>query len=181
MTADVRAATPSHAAQMLWPLRSELAQRVDDLETSLQRAHKRCLEAAAARLQALWRAVQWFSPAGALGRKDEAAARAHEGLERAISRLLSGKGAKLEALSGGLRVRAEIMLHAPERALEKCAASLAALDPHAPLDRGCAFVYDGQGRLLRSVHEVKKDDLLRLRLRDGVVDALACGIREDFV
>jgi exodeoxyribonuclease VII large subunit len=220
MTADVRAATPSHAAQILWPLRSELMQRVDDLEMSLQRAHARCFEAAALRLQTLGRALQWFSPAKALARKDEAATRAHAGIRRAMARLLSERGAKLEALSGGLanaplrllqacgarrdllearlagvgmlergerlleqgelrlRAQAGIMLHGPERALEHYATALRALDPHAPLERGYAMAYDGKGRLLRSVRDAKKGDPLRLRLRDGAVDASVNEVRE---
>jgi len=221
MTADVRAATPSHAAQILWPLRSELAQRVDDLEIVLQRAHARCFEVAAMRLQAVRQALRWFSPAKALGRKHEAAAQAHAGMRRAMARLMSEKGAKLATLSTevenaprlllqscgarlallasrlesidvcereerlldqcGLRLRAQagIMLHAPERALEQCAAALHALDPHAPLKRGYALVYDGRGRLLRSVDDARKGDSLRLRLRDGAVEASVIGIRKE--
>lgn len=38
MTADVRAATPSHAAQLLWPLRRELMQTLDELCTALEHA-----------------------------------------------------------------------------------------------------------------------------------------------
>ncbi|MDR2695608.1 MAG: exodeoxyribonuclease VII large subunit [Deltaproteobacteria bacterium] len=199
MTADVRAATPSHAAQILWPLRSDLTQRVDDLEIALQRAHVRRFETAAMRLQALRQALGWLSPARVLDRKCEAAARAHVGMRRAMLRLVAGRGAQLDLLASrlrntdmagrrerllehsGLRLRAQagLMLHAPERALEQCIASLRALDPHAPLERGYALAYDGRGRLLRSVHDARKGDALRLRLRDGAVDATVSGIREE--
>ena len=178
MTADVRAATPSHAAQLLWPLRSELMQRVDDLELVLQRAHARHVEAAAQRLQALRQALRWLSPARALDRKHEAAAQAHAGLRRAMIRFFERRERLLEQGGLRLRARAEVMLHVPERALEHYAASLRALDPHAPLDRGYALAYDGKGRLLRSARGVRAGDDLRLRLRDGTVDASVTGIRE---
>ena len=179
MTADVRAATPSHAAQLLWPLRSELMQRVDDLEIALNRAHARHFEAVALRLQALRQALRWLSPAGVLDRKYEAAAQAYTGMRRAMIRLVERREGLLEQGGLRLRARAEAMLHAPERALEHCAASLRALDPHAPLDRGYALAYDGRGRLLRSAQDVRKGDDLRLRLRDGTVDASVTGIREE--
>jgi exodeoxyribonuclease VII large subunit len=199
MTADVRAATPSHAAQILWPLRSELAQRVDDLEIALQRAHARCFEAAAMRLQALRQALHWFSPVKAFGRRCEATEQAHAGLQRAMARLISEKGAKLEAFSIGVEnaprrllqshgARFEAlasrlwridMLERKERALEQCAAILRALDPHALLERGYALAYDGKGRLLRSVRTAKKGDRRCLRLRDGAVDASVIGVREE--
>ena len=44
MTADLRAATPSHAAQLLWPLRAELRQRLDESEAALRRAFAARLE-----------------------------------------------------------------------------------------------------------------------------------------
>jgi exodeoxyribonuclease VII large subunit len=221
MTADVRVATPSHAAQILWPLRSELMQRVDDLEMSLQRAHARYFESAAVRLQALRQALHWLSPVKTLDRKYETVARAYAGMQRAITRLMSEKDAKLDAFSdaventpqrllqssgarlellasrlgsiniferrerlleqNGLRLcaQAETMLHAPERALEQCAAALRALDPYMPLERGYTLAYDGRGRLLRSVNDAKKGDPLRLRLRDGTVDASVTRVREE--
>ena len=179
MTADVRAATPSHAAQILWPLRSELARRVDELETLLQRAHARCFEAAAMRLQTLKQALRWLSPIKVLERKFEAATQAHTGMRRAMIRMLEHRELLLEHSGLRLRSQAGFMLHAPERALEQCAANLRALDPHAPLERGYALAYDDRGRLLRSVHDATKGDTLRLRLRDGTVDASINEIREE--
>jgi exodeoxyribonuclease VII large subunit len=221
LTADLRAATPSHAAQLLWPLRSELMRRIRDLEVFLQRAHARSIEDAGTRLQGLNQALRWFSPARDLERKGEAAKQAYDGMRRAMRRLVSARdamlarfhgvvagaprgllrhyGARRDLLAsrlrsidpcargerlleqGGLRLRAQggIMLHAPENALEQCAAALRALDPHAPLERGYALPYDDKGRLLRSVHDAKQGDSLRLRLRDGTVDTSVRGIREE--
>jgi len=179
MTADVRAATPSHAAQILWPLRSELARRVDDLEILLQRSHARCFGAAAMRLQTLKQALRWLSPIKVFERKYEAATQAHTGMRRAMSRMLERRERLLEHSGLRLRAQAGYMLHAPERALEQYAANLRALDPHAPLERGYALAYDDRGCLLRSVHDAALDAALRLRLRDGTVDASINGIREE--
>ncbi|MCL1985195.1 MAG: exodeoxyribonuclease VII large subunit, partial [Betaproteobacteria bacterium] len=102
MTADVRAATPSHAAQLLWPLRSELLQRVDDMEIALRRAHARCFEDAAMRLQALRQALHWLSPGKAFERKNEAAAQAHARIQQAVIRIVEREEYRLE--QNGLRL-----------------------------------------------------------------------------
>lgn len=62
LTADLRASTPSHAAQLLWPLRTELAQRLDltaeGLSTTWGR-QLRCREEALARCA---QGLRWFAP-----------------------------------------------------------------------------------------------------------------------
>ncbi len=62
MTADVRAATPTHAAQLLWPTREDLLQQVDGLEISLQNALQRIIYTNAQRLLMQEQAMQWLSP-----------------------------------------------------------------------------------------------------------------------
>jgi exodeoxyribonuclease VII large subunit len=128
MTADVRAATPSHAAQILWPLRSDLMQRVDDLEVLLQRAHARCFETLAIRLRALRQALHWLSPAKTFGRKYEAAARAHTGMRRAMMRTLSERNARFETLSGAVANAPRLLLRTCEARLDLLESRLRTID-----------------------------------------------------
>lgn len=71
LTADQRAATPSHAAQLLWPLRAELLQGLDDLTMALDRAMALRLEREAHALDTLARGLAWASPARRLERLGE--------------------------------------------------------------------------------------------------------------
>ena len=72
MTADVRAATPSHAAQLLWPLRREYWQRLDELSLALERARQGWLQRQEDRLQRCERGLRLCSPARRLeGRRTE--------------------------------------------------------------------------------------------------------------
>lgn len=68
MTADLRAATPSHAAQLLWPLRAELRQRLDEADAALQRAVTNRLARAEQALKENETALRWFSPRRHLAR-----------------------------------------------------------------------------------------------------------------
>jgi exodeoxyribonuclease VII large subunit len=139
MTADVRAATPSHAAQLLWPLRSELAQRLDELETLLRRRGAACLENARSRLRAFEQALRWLSPAGSLSRGQEAAARADAALQRAAFRLLREKEALLDDAGGRLADMPGKLARSPRERLEAL---------HSRLERG--FSLEGRRHLLEA-------------------------------
>ncbi len=71
MVADVRAATPSHAAQILWEEREWYAQRTDDMERDLRMAFKRRLNTPERMLDRLEKALSWCSPTRDLDRQRE--------------------------------------------------------------------------------------------------------------
>lgn len=71
MTADVRAVTPSHAAQILWPRRRDLWQKLDDSQTSLDRAMNANLERLEAACARNIRALGWLSPLSKMLRLEE--------------------------------------------------------------------------------------------------------------
>ena len=98
LTADRRAATPSHAAQLLWPLRAELLQRVDDLEMALTRALEQRLEREEYGLRLLERGLAWASPARRLERLGEQLGVLLGGLDTATRRWLEEKARMLDDL-----------------------------------------------------------------------------------
>ncbi|MBD5417844.1 MAG: exodeoxyribonuclease VII large subunit [Desulfovibrio sp.] len=125
LTADRRAATPSHAAQLLWPLRAELLQRVDDLEMSLDRAMELRLEREAHALGLLERGLAWASPARRLERLGERVALLEAGLLAAVRRLVDEKARRLDALERGRRAAlTEEGLRARELRLEMLTTAL---------------------------------------------------------
>lgn len=63
MTADARAATPSHAAQMLWPARREIWQKLDDLSIALGRVMDNRLRRAENSLDTFAARLDLLSPA----------------------------------------------------------------------------------------------------------------------
>ena len=103
MTADMRAATPSHAAQLLWPLRTELHQRVDETWSALRRALERRLEMAGQGLRECEKALAWFSPQRHHERLYERLASLEAALDRAGRHWLDGKLQKAYSLERALR------------------------------------------------------------------------------
>ena len=195
MIADLRAATPSHAAQLLWPERRELVQTVDTLEIALHRRWKRYLATLAERLRALEKGLVWLSPLQRLTRSaervDSAAtrllraweqnfSRKNERVERFAERLPRAFGPRdvqaaavgLESLAIQLERAMAAGLVSREQALDRHALALEALNPEGPLKRGYSLVrVQKTGGYLRSVAEVAAGDALDIVVRDGRVAA----------
>ena len=144
LTADRRAATPSHAAQLLWPLRAELLQRVDDLEMELARVLAHRLEREEHALRLLERGLAWGSPARRLERLGERLGQPSGALTSATRRWLQEwarvlddverrrRAAFTEGDLRGLALRLEMLGAALPRLLSQrfagAAASLAGLE-----------------------------------------------------
>ena len=96
LTADLRAATPSHAAQLLWPLRAELRQRLDEAFAALRRAAAGRLERAELLLRERENALRWFSPARHQARLSEQVTR----FSLAFCNALPGNGSRTRAAPG---------------------------------------------------------------------------------
>lgn len=190
MTADVRAATPTHAAQLLWPEREDLARSVADLAEALGRAEGRYLAGQEARWADLFRNLRWRSPERNVENWRERLELAVRRMTTAVERLLERRGSRLELVCSaiaraperlGLRQAAleslavrvagagEHQLAGRERLLERLALRLEAVDPHAPLERGYALVRDANGVFVRSKDKVNPGERLRIMVRDGEI------------
>ncbi|MDL2307096.1 exodeoxyribonuclease VII large subunit [Desulfovibrio sp. OttesenSCG-928-C06] len=167
--ADKRAATPSHAAQMLWVERRELVQLVDELEQGLGALLEHRLNRAESALGGLERVLGLLSPAGRL----ERSAVELDNLVGRFSRTLPQRLAKAEGafdsvwhrLLGGLPQGLEARSHR----LDILAERLSGLNPELPLQRGYAFVKRSDGSILRSSAEAMAGEMLALHLVDGQV------------
>ncbi|MDL2272382.1 exodeoxyribonuclease VII large subunit [Desulfovibrio sp. OttesenSCG-928-I05] len=135
LVADLRAATPTHAAQLLWMERRELVQRVDEAQLSLTRAWDTLLLAREARLVALTRALGWLSPLRLLERWDEKRDALEEALRDAMDEFLAEREEECARMTGRAAVLMEETLRRAELSLERLTARLEASSPSGRLDR----------------------------------------------
>lgn len=158
LAADVRASTPTAAAEMAVPDQAELRRRI--------RAHAGRLEAHVLRRLA----------------------EARQGLERprrSLGRL--SPQVQIEAgrqrLDELLRRAAQATLHrlALQRAaLQRAQAQMVALSPLATLERGYAIVRrEDTGGVVRSIGQVRPGDGLRIQVQDGELTAVTKGMMDD--
>lgn len=201
MTADLRAATPSHAAQLLWPSRQALMQQADSVECALHEALQELLAMAARRLHGFEQALGWLAPERALHRLEDSLLAKHERLQLAFSRFMDSRVTRSEHLHGqmlaafgpkSVRIRADrleqweqrlrhgmdILLHSRTAQTEQASLRLEARSPLAPLERGYALVSDAQGQVLRSVGQSPAGSALRVRLADGSLDVTVDSVHE---
>jgi exodeoxyribonuclease VII large subunit len=147
LVADVRAATPSHAAELVVPEREGLSMLVDELSDRLVAGALRGLGLRQERLDA----VSLVHPQR---RIDEARLR----LDGCMDRLVIGG-------------RHTVARH--RAGIAGTAGRLHALSPLAVLDRGYA-VMSKAGQIVRATGEVQAGDAVQVRLADGTVDAEIC-------
>ena len=201
LAADVRAATPSQAAELVVKRRDEFERILSEAERSLQGGMRTRLGEAGAELSALAasRAFAGF-PAEVVRRRMEVEGAAHR-LSSAVRRLPAVLGERLSRTEGRLLgwpdraalsfrrgdvIREEERLHdrmrevtarAGER-LGLAAGRLSALDPLKILSRGYAVAYRGSDTLpLTGPAGLSPGDPLRVRLARGEVEATVISTR----
>lgn len=193
--ADLRAATPSAAAELVIRSRQEVAEQVERLRGRLEKAARYRLLMGRQRLTELAQHGAFGRMMDGIRRRQqtvddlafrivhaqrdvlEAQRRRFETLGAAVRhydlRLVLGGvrrelGARTEAIGAAMR---SVLLQGRAR-LERMGSALEALSPVAILERGYALVFDAEGNLLKDPSQVKDGDEIEARLARGRVGAV---------
>ncbi|MBV6516452.1 MAG: Exodeoxyribonuclease 7 large subunit [Planctomycetes bacterium] len=145
--ADLRAPTPTAAAELVVPELAAMAERVEEGRLRLLRALRASVDAWGERLESLRARLQALGPLNQLRREQQRLDFLVEGLEAAMKHRLELGAGRVGSL----------------------ASRLEALSPLAVLQRGYSITRTAQGRVVRAAREVKAGDILLSRLADGEV------------
>ncbi|HEY7758088.1 MAG TPA: exodeoxyribonuclease VII large subunit [Burkholderiales bacterium] len=188
--ADMRAPTPTAAAELASPDRAELSARLRVLEGRAQRCLLRALEQRAQQVDFLARRLAHPGRrieerrrhlAHLRNRLGSALARTVAGLALPVSRFAHRLGAAAPDLDRLLREQSHLrvrllrsqqqgLAHRAER-LARLHAHLLHLDPRQVLQRGYSIVTTAQGQIVRSSGEVQTGDAVRLEFGQGEAGA----------
>ncbi|MES2670039.1 MAG: exodeoxyribonuclease VII large subunit [Pseudomonadota bacterium] len=190
--ADLRAPTPSVAAELLVPDRADLAAHLRAHARRLHAIHERLLRHASQRTDRAALRLQALQPQARLDalhrRQAEALRRLHAAWAQADQRRraqLRHAAAVLHAARPQrrlslLRDRLQSLAPRPQSAtvrglqrralqLQGLARSLEAVSPLATVARGYSILQHDDGRIIRSVHDVQAGEHLEARVQDGVL------------
>lgn len=146
--ADIRAATPTAAAELAVPARETLLNALKQIQQHLNRSLQFNLQQRAQALDFLARRL--VSPLDKIGQQQLQLVQIHSRLKNLMQQQLSYKQQQLIRLSQNLQ-------H---------------LNPQAVLTRGYALVQDAQGNIISSSAQLKNGDNIKLTLGNGAADAI---------
>jgi exodeoxyribonuclease VII large subunit len=155
--ADLRAATPSNAAELAVPDQDGLRQMLDSMTNMMATCIGRQLKSARVHLNALSASTGLQSPMGYLQQRRRA----------------------LQLLSNQLYACQERQLALKKQRYIGVTAKLDALSPLKVLTRGYAMTQLDDGTVVRSVTQVNEKDRLLVTLADGSISAEVTGVKEN--
>lgn len=155
--ADLRAATPSNAAELAVPDQAALLQNMDATASAMASALSGKLRHARQRLNVLSQSPALSSPTGYMEQR-------RQSLEHLKTRLIAAENQQIQ------------------RKKQRFIGSTAKLDAMSPLKvltRGYSIVHGDNDAVLRSVHQTAPGHEVRITLSDGSLKAVVSEIKED--
>lgn len=154
--ADLRAATPSNAAELAVPDRAALLQNMDAAASAMASALAGRLRHARQRLAVLSQSPALISPTGYLEQRGK-------NLEHLKTRLIAAQTQQLQ--------------HKRQRFIA-ATSKLDAMSPLKVLSRGYSIVNADNGNILRSVYQTAPGGKIRVTLSDGSLSAVVAEVKE---
>jgi len=193
LVADLRASTPSAAAEMVASVRYEMCARVAGLAEDARKAVRYRLLALRTRLADLESSRSFLrvqSVVSALAQRIgdagysmesalEAALKARRTRHNALALRLSDTDlrrtmvahrSRLVDLSRELQTGAQTMIDRRNERISLAAGKLDSLSPLGVLARGYAIAFDGEGRVIKRASDLNSGERVRVRVSDGDMD-----------
>ncbi len=147
--ADLRAATPSEAAERAVPLTEELRARLKTAEDKLAAGLRKTAVEKRLKMQQL------------------DTGRVFESVKNAVD----NRRLDVDRMSDRMVSSIELCLERNRKNLGVYSTGLDNLSPLAVLGRGYSITFGGRGKVVKSVSDVKKDDTITIKLSDGEIGA----------
>ena len=154
--ADLRAATPSNAAELAVKDQFSIRQRLDQLEATMAAALQTQLAHGRQKLSILRRSAVLSAP--------------DHWVKQNKKELLTLRTRLLSAAKNGNSIRRNRFI--------SCAAKLDAMSPLKVLSRGYSVVSDTSGKVITSTNQVHKNDEISIRMSDGMVRTIVTQVED---
>jgi exodeoxyribonuclease VII large subunit len=175
--ADVRAATPTAAAELVVPDSLEFQRTIAALESRLLRSQRHQLEQLASRVEVLRRGL--VHPARRLAELGRRTAQARLRLVAATRAAHAHADARVGAASGRLARASRAAIERRRARLGALGGRLDALSPLAVLGRGYAIARGEAGGILRDASDVRSGEAVDVRLARGRIEATVTAVHPE--
>jgi exodeoxyribonuclease VII large subunit len=176
--ADVRAATPSVAAELVVPARADEQARLEGYAGRLRASAGRALSDRRAVLNNEKRALEANHPQAQLAAERERVGVLIDRAARVVRRRLEIERTVLARSSEMLPALAAGHLGGARAELSRQSAGLSALSPYATLERGYSIVRGPDGAVVRDATSVNQGDDITIRLQRGELGARIETVRD---
>lgn len=166
--ADLRAPTPTAAAELVAQPREVWLGALDLIEGRIADGIQRLLDARHQRLDQA--AARLGRPSGLVAREQLQMARTAQRMRHAVLLRLQRMEQAQQAAAAALPVQVQRRIDGLRERVDRAALRLELLDPRLVLQRGYALLADADGRAVTSVRQARPGDALRATLADGAVD-----------
>lgn len=143
--ADLRGATPSHAAELTVPSASEMSDAVENMRMTLKRNLDRKLRIEENRLELYLKLIKQNDPAQIILNRTREVSDKREMLCEKIRNYHDREARRLENAKGLLK----------------------AYNPQNVLNKGYSIIEDSEGRLVDSVEKLKDCEIINITMKDG--------------
>ncbi|TMW73744.1 exodeoxyribonuclease VII large subunit [Alteribacter natronophilus] len=201
-TADLRAPTPTAAAELAVPDVKELEERIRGLKMRAVRAAGEQTARLRERLSRLDQSYAFRYPGKLISQKEQELDRLMDSLQKGTTRLVQSKRESLKFAQRSLRqahprhrihreadslkrmherfkAAASDFQKSKEETLQRQLFKLDVLSPLKMMERGYSLAYDSSGSLLKSTEQAQEDDPVTIRLEDGLLYGKITGKKED--
>ncbi len=169
--ADLRAPTPSAAAELAVFDYGQFVEQVNLYRQVLERSMERRLEKLHFRLDQCGMRLKLLSPQRQLNDRRQRLADMESRLERMMEEELGASRLKLEDRKRRLEAQMAAGLTEGKHRLALLSGRLDGLSPLKKLGGGYGFVTDARGRAFTSIAQAEPGDIIRVSVKDGRVDA----------
>ncbi len=196
--ADLRAPTPSAAAELAVPLKSDLVQRIEETHERLTMLIHNKLDLFMDRFSHIHRRLRppkWLIQGNML-KTDELTTRLTHVIKNKLvhaqgfwgklnqylvfqspwEQIKTGR-IQIQELNQLLKQKIRELLHQKESRLLELSPVLNSLNPVSVMNRGYALLTDADNLIISSVEQVRKDALISAHLNDGVIESRVATVR----
>ncbi|UAL46008.1 exodeoxyribonuclease VII large subunit [Sutcliffiella horikoshii] len=199
--ADMRAPTPTAAAELAVPHINELMERLSDRKFRLHSASNKLMQHYKDRLTALQKSYAFRFPKNLYAQKQQDLDRTMDDLEAAMKRMVERKHVKWEQLAGllarnhpkkqweaeklTLEQQTKLLTKQMQQTLQKKQwefqhkiSKMDALSPLKIMNRGYSLAYQEDGTIIKNVNQAEKGDTIQVHLQDGRLECEVQDVKE---